>query len=106
MNLNFGSAKCCFSDISECTDQNYSTLRILLQIISGLPENVLQNAAAKSREFEAMYGKHQKESDMMVFIRYLISLTAELSCQKSSEGNGVSALAELQHRARLLMQQN
>ncbi|KAJ4727792.1 DNA mismatch repair protein [Melia azedarach] len=74
--------------------------------LAGLPENVLQNAAAKSREFEAMYGKHQKESNMMVFIRYLISLTAELSCQKSSEGNGVSALAELQHRARLLMQQN
>ncbi|KAL5863022.1 hypothetical protein ACOSQ3_000536 [Xanthoceras sorbifolium] len=85
--------------------------------LAGLPNCVLQKAAAKSSAFEAIYGKHRTESEdnlpihhsadeMMVLIRNLITITANLSCQKSSEGNGVSLLTELQHKARTLMQQN
>ncbi|KAK2649644.1 hypothetical protein Ddye_017133 [Dipteronia dyeriana] len=85
--------------------------------LAGLPDYILQNAAAKSAAFEAIYGKrgtesednlpiHHSTDEMAVLIQNLTAVTASLSCQKSSEGNGVSLLIELQHRARTLMQQN
>lgn len=84
--------------------------------LAGLPEKVLQKAVAKSVEFEAIYGKHKKESEenlpadhcvdyIMVLIQRLLAFTANLSCQKSSEGDDVSCLTELQRQARLVFTQ-
>lgn len=78
--------------------------------LAGLPEKVLQKAVAKSIEFEAIYGKHKKESEenlpadhcVVVLIQRLLTFTANLSCQKSSEGDDVSCLTELQRQARLV----
>lgn len=84
--------------------------------LAGLPEKVLQKAVVKSVEFEAIYGKHKKESEenlpadhcvdyIMVLIQRLLAFTANLSCQKSSEGDDVSCLTELQRQARLVFTQ-
>lgn len=79
--------------------------------LAGLPDKVLKKAVAKSIEFEAIYGKHKKESEencvdyMMVLIQSLLSFTANISCQKSSEGDCVARLTELQRRARLVFTQ-
>lgn len=91
-------------------------LKHLLVTISGIPDKVLQKAVAKSTEFEAIYGKHKKESEenlpadhcvdhMVVLIQSLLSFTANLSCQKSSEGDGVASLTEMQRQARLFFTQ-
>lgn len=91
-------------------------LKHLLVTISGIPDKVLQKAVAKSTEFEAIYGKHKKESEenlhadycvdhMVVLIQSLLSFTANLSCQKSSEGDGVTSLTEMQRQARLFFTQ-
>lgn len=84
--------------------------------LAGIPDKVLQKAVAKSTEFEAIYGKHKKESEenlpadhcvdhMVVLIQSLLSFTANLSCQKSSEGDGVASLTEMQRQARLFFTQ-
>ncbi|KAH9730726.1 DNA mismatch repair protein MSH6 [Citrus sinensis] len=91
-------------------------LKHLLVTISGIPDKVLQKAVAKSTEFEAIYGKHKKESEenlpadhcvdhMVVLIQSLLNFTANLSCQKSSEGDGVTCLTELQRQAGLFFAQ-
>lgn len=93
--------------------QNFKHLPVT---ISGLPEKVLQKAVAKSVEFEAIYGKHKKESEenlpadhcvdyIMGLIQRLLTFTANSSCQKSSEGDDVSCLTELQRQARLVFTQ-
>ncbi|KAK9282095.1 hypothetical protein L1049_005007 [Liquidambar formosana] len=85
--------------------------------LAGLPDSILQKAAAKSIEFEATYGKHRKrsednlsihslEDDMVVYIQKLIKVAENSSCYESSEGMGIGSLTELQHRARMLMQQS
>ncbi|KAK4273269.1 hypothetical protein QN277_021706 [Acacia crassicarpa] len=81
--------------------------------LAGLPTSVLQKAAAKSREFEAAYGKHRKVSlknksrsnqswaDEMAVIQKLINATTDLSFQ----GNIFdSCLGELHDKARALLQ--
>lgn len=89
----------------------------LLLFISGLPESVLQRAAAKSREFETTYGKHLKTfednlynqswiGEMVEFVRKFIDITESFSCNKSPESTGASFLTELQHRAQILLQQS
>ncbi|KAF2304770.1 hypothetical protein GH714_037905 [Hevea brasiliensis] len=71
--------------------------------LAGLPDSILEKAAAKSREFEAVYGKHRNTSDeMVVFIQNLIDVAANLSCH-SFDSN---LFNKLQHRARVLLQQN
>jgi hypothetical protein len=86
----------------------------LLLFISGLPDSVLQKAAAKSREFETTYGKHPKSfrdnlsnqswvGEMVEFVQKFIDIAANLSCSKSPESNCASALTELQHRAQILL---
>jgi DNA mismatch repair protein MSH6 len=83
--------------------------------ISGLPDSVLQNAAAKSREFEGAYGKHRKKfedglsnqslvDEMVEFVQKFMDIAANLSCHKSPESIGTSSLTELQHRAQILLQ--
>ncbi|PON72400.1 DNA mismatch repair protein [Trema orientale] len=81
--------------------------------LAGIPDSVLQNAAAKSRDFEATYGKHNRRSEsslskqclaekMVAFIEKLNSIVANLRCKESSESIGVSCLIELQKDARIL----
>ncbi|XP_050266514.1 DNA mismatch repair protein MSH6 isoform X2 [Quercus robur] len=83
--------------------------------LAGLPESVLQKAAAKSREFETTYGKHLKTfednlnnqswiGEMVEFVRKFIDITENFSCNKSPESTGASFPTELQHRAQILLQ--
>ncbi|XP_027349607.1 DNA mismatch repair protein MSH6 [Abrus precatorius] len=81
--------------------------------LAGLPTSVLQKAAAKSREFEATYGKCRKKSKetnsanqnwfdkIAVIIQKLNNAATNLSCQETI---CVSSLRELQDKARELMQ--
>ncbi|PPD94263.1 hypothetical protein GOBAR_DD08739 [Gossypium barbadense] len=71
-------------------------------VIQGLPDSVLRTAASKSREFEAVYGKHRSkgsedklpmQSSLVVFIRELISLTCLKTCE---EGTCIRSLTQLQ----------
>uniref|UniRef100_A0A2N9H285 DNA mismatch repair protein n=1 Tax=Fagus sylvatica TaxID=28930 RepID=A0A2N9H285_FAGSY len=82
--------------------------------LAGLPDSVLQKAAAKSREFETTYGKHPKSfrdnlsnqswvGEMVEFVQKFIDIAANLSCSKSPESNCASTLTELQHRAQILL---
>ncbi|KAG5231682.1 DNA mismatch repair protein [Salix suchowensis] len=83
--------------------------------LAGLPDSILQNAAAKSREFEAVYGQHRKGSEgnlaiqscdkMAVLIQSLISATTSLSSQKSA-GIDISSMTKLQDKARIFLQYN
>lgn len=76
----------------------------------GLPDFVLQNAAAKSREFEATYGKHKNPPEnisnhsaveqMVVLIQKLNSVVANLRCQEFPES--ISGLIDLQQESRIL----
>lgn len=81
-------------------------------IISGLPEAVLQRAATKSQDFEGMYGKYGKQFDksnqsweerLITLIQNLINVSADRDCD---EGIVVNPLDELQHRARILLEQS
>ncbi|XP_057719078.1 DNA mismatch repair protein MSH6-like [Arachis stenosperma] len=81
--------------------------------LAGLPTSVLQKAAAKSKEFEASYGKSRNASletnssnqewvdEMIVVMKMLNKAAANLSYQ---EGGCDSSLHELKSRARELMQ--
>lgn len=78
--------------------------------LAGLPDFVLQNAAAKSREFEATYGKHKKPPEnisnqnaveqIVVLIQKLNGVVANLRCQESLES--ISHLIDLQQESRIL----
>lgn len=78
--------------------------------LAGLPDKVLLRAAAKSREFEAMYGKKADdelfsqnwEDKMEVCIQKLINVVENLK----SDPTSVGSLTELQCRARMLLQQS
>lgn len=80
--------------------------------LAGLPEAVLQRAAAKSQDFEGMYGKYGKqfdksnqswEEELIILIQKLINVSADRDCH---EGIVVNPLDELQHRARILLEQS
>lgn len=77
--------------------------------ISGLPTFVLRNAAAKSKEFEATYGKCRKETnlstqdwvdEMIVIIQRFNNAARDLRCQETV---CVSSLSELQGKASELL---
>ncbi|WP_204985566.1 hypothetical protein, partial [Escherichia coli] len=80
--------------------------------LAGLPTSVLQKAAAKSREFEATYGKCRKVSseantanwvdEIMVMIQKLNNAVTNLSSQEKTICIG--SLIELQGEARELLQ--
>ncbi|TYH84465.1 hypothetical protein ES332_D02G198100v1 [Gossypium tomentosum] len=82
---------------------------------SGHPDSVLRTAASKSREFEAVYGKHRSKGsedklpmqssldEMVVFIRELISLTRLKTWE---EGTCIRSLTQLQQRVRMLLHQH
>lgn len=81
--------------------------------ISGLPTSVLQKATAKSREFEATYGKCRKVSsetnssshncvdEIIVIIQKLNNASINSSCQETT---CISSLSQLQVKARELLQ--
>ncbi|KAL1061026.1 hypothetical protein V6Z11_1Z050200 [Gossypium hirsutum] len=72
--------------------------------IAGLPDSVLRTAASKSREFEAVYGKHRsKGSEDKLPCKELISLTRLKTCE---EGTCIRSLTQLQQRARMLLHQH
>ncbi|XP_057966669.1 DNA mismatch repair protein MSH6 isoform X2 [Malania oleifera] len=83
--------------------------------LAGLPDSVLKIAAAKSREFEAVYGKKGRrtvgsssiqgqEEEMLAFMQNFVSAAAKLSCH-SSKNASIGILSDLQHQARMLLQQ-
>lgn len=89
--------------------------------LAGLPNSVLQKAAAKSREIEGIYGRHRKgsddgcderlssqnsEDDVVFFIQSLINGVAKLSYHKSFKDIHASSLSDLQQRARMFLDQN
>lgn len=85
--------------------------------IAGLPDCILHKAAAKSQEFEGMYGKHRKGSKDLLpiqswddkvtgLIQHLVKVAANLNCHGDAESIGVNSLNEMQHRARMLLKQN
>ncbi|TYG49853.1 hypothetical protein ES288_D10G127300v1 [Gossypium darwinii] len=90
---------------SDCAKNGYA----------GHPDSVLRTAASKSREFEAVYGKHRSKGsedklpmqssldEMVVFIRELISLTRLKTWE---EGTCIRSLTQLQQRARMLLHQH
>ncbi|KAL8149108.1 hypothetical protein AgCh_006203 [Apium graveolens] len=76
--------------------------------LAGLPVAVLKRAVTKSQDFEGMYGKQGKQFDtsggsweekLLIIIRNLINLS------DSDEDIVVNTLGELQHRARILLEQ-
>nr|XP_011465355.1 PREDICTED: DNA mismatch repair protein MSH6 [Fragaria vesca subsp. vesca] len=85
--------------------------------LAGLPISVLQKAAAKSREFEAAYGKHLEQSEdsfpfqspadkiVECFIKFT-NTVAKLTSHESTEGIDIDSLTEVWHDARLLEQQS
>ncbi|XP_065860345.1 DNA mismatch repair protein MSH6 [Euphorbia lathyris] len=78
--------------------------------LAGLPESILQKAAAKSREFESIYGKKRKSkgksrgNEMAAFIKNMI-VVARSSSGYGSVDSSISSLTKLQQRASLLLQQ-
>ncbi|RVX01446.1 DNA mismatch repair protein MSH6 [Vitis vinifera] len=89
--------------------------------LAGLPNSVLQKAAAKSREIEGIYGRHRKgsddgcderlssqnsEDDMVFFIQSLINGVAKLSYHESFKDIHASSLSDLQQRAKMFLDQN
>ncbi|OVA16806.1 DNA mismatch repair protein MutS [Macleaya cordata] len=81
--------------------------------LAGTPDSVLQKAAAMSREFEAIYGKHRPGSKEELFscdwdekaaaiIKELGHILSNSSCHGDSETKGIALLSELQQTARAL----
>lgn len=85
--------------------------------ISGLPDSVLQKAAAKSRIFEDTYGKDRKKfennlsngswvDEMVEFVQKFVDVAENLECHESPENTGLSSLTELRHRVQILLQKS
>ncbi|KAK6118119.1 hypothetical protein DH2020_048103 [Rehmannia glutinosa] len=81
--------------------------------LAGLPDTVLQKAAAKSQEFEGSYGKRLKanlstqswEDKASLIIENLIKIAASNDCDTGTDSSVVGSLTNLQYRARLLLEQ-
>ncbi|KAI3449400.1 hypothetical protein Pfo_006065 [Paulownia fortunei] len=81
--------------------------------LAGLPDIVLQKAAAKSQEFEGSYGKRlgaklstqRWEDKASLIIENLIKIAAINDCRTLTDSTVVGFLANLQYRARLLLEQ-
>ncbi|CAK9152913.1 unnamed protein product [Ilex paraguariensis] len=85
--------------------------------LAGLPDTVLQKAAAKSREFEEMYGKNEKNTlkklpeqsweDKMIILQNLINVIVSINCHETAAESAVaSSLINLQRRTRILLERN
>lgn len=76
-------------------------------MISGLPDSVLQKAAAMSQEFEGNYGKRlgttkSWEDKTSVIIGNLMKIGDSHTCTNSEV---VDSLTSMQHRATFLLEQ-
>ncbi|KAK1294157.1 DNA mismatch repair protein MSH6 [Acorus calamus] len=98
----------------EAVSQDFHDYCDLTLSPSGIPQTVLQKAAAKSTEFEASYGKrefmsegdlesHVKDDEIAV-IKDLLHFPMASSCQSATHSTSPSLLLELQQRARLVLQ--
>ncbi|GAA0138288.1 DNA metabolism protein [Lithospermum erythrorhizon] len=76
--------------------------------LAGLPDTVLRCAAAKSKEFEVVYGKHDK-SDGIFFNQSwkdeIIRVIQKLAKGSNNSNFMLDSLKELQQRARKLIEQ-
>ncbi|XP_021770096.1 DNA mismatch repair protein MSH6-like isoform X2 [Chenopodium quinoa] len=79
--------------------------------LAGIPVGVLFKAAAKSKDFEAVYGRHQERSNnnvpdwnekTIIFFQNLIGI----SSSDDSANSRIATLSQLQHQARILLEQN
>ena len=75
---------------------------------------MLLKAAAKSREFEAVYGRRREastnctiawEEEVVRFMQDLAGVVAETSSQAMVSNKSITSLCELQHKARILLKQ-
>ncbi|KAL0420115.1 UNVERIFIED_CONTAM: DNA mismatch repair protein MSH6 [Sesamum radiatum] len=81
--------------------------------LAGLPDSVLQKATAKSQEFEGSCGKmlganlssQRWQDKASLVIKNLEEIAASNNCHTPPDSMVVGSLANLQYRARLLIQQ-
>lgn len=82
---------------------------------TGLPEEVLQRAAAKSEEFEGSYGKRLGynisnltwEDGVSSITRNLVRIAASASDSNTlANTKAISSLAHMQYQAKLLLKQH
>ncbi|GAB4841764.1 DNA mismatch repair protein msh6 [Ancistrocladus abbreviatus] len=83
--------------------------------LAGVPDSVLLKASAKSREFEAAYGRKRKlrldeleawKAEVLAFIQNVIKVVTDLSSLKLKQKVDIALFCELQCRARMILQQN
>ncbi|KAF5455366.1 hypothetical protein F2P56_024955 [Juglans regia] len=85
--------------------------------LAGLPDSVLQKAAAKSREFEDTYGKDKKKfennlsnrswvDEMVELVQKFVDVAENMGCHESPENVDLSSLTELRHRVQILVQKS
>lgn len=81
--------------------------------LAGIPDSVLLKAAAKSQEFEAVYGRRREasatctigwEEELAKFMQNLAGVADSIS-QKMASNTSITSLCELQHKARILLKQ-
>ncbi|KAL8527225.1 hypothetical protein ACS0TY_005198 [Phlomoides rotata] len=78
--------------------------------LAGLPDSVLQKAAAMSQEFEGNYGKRlgttkSWEDKTSLIIENLIKIAGAIDSHTFTESEIVDSLASMQHRASFLLEQ-
>ncbi|GAB2298057.1 hypothetical protein Dimus_032132 [Dionaea muscipula] len=82
--------------------------------IAGIPESVLEEAALKSREFEAAYGRKNEvvkhggpqilvEETFPLIVKKLIGVIANLVSSSSTPSAAIKLLVECQEQARILL---
>ncbi|KAK4418061.1 DNA mismatch repair protein MSH6 [Sesamum alatum] len=82
--------------------------------LAGLPDSVLQKATAKSQEFEGSYDKRlghnlsnqRWEDKVALVVENLMEIATSNNCHTLTDSMVVGSLANLQYRARLLLQQH
>lgn len=88
-----------------------SEIKYNVGIISGLPDSVLQKAAAMSQEFEENYGKRvgttkSWEDKASLIIENLMKIAGDVASHTSSESDVADSLTSIQHRASFLLEQS
>ncbi|KAL9239755.1 hypothetical protein vseg_014047 [Gypsophila vaccaria] len=79
--------------------------------LAGIPDSILLKAAAKSGDFETVYGRHSKkpkndrEKDTAKFIQNLIGLTSDIDLHEIKTDTTIASFIQLQHKARVLLEQ-
>lgn len=79
--------------------------------LAGIPDCVLLKAAAKSREFEAVYGRQQDRSKNVRdwderTIKIFQNLIGISTSDDSSSNSSIATISKLQRQTRILLEQN